>query len=470
MKRLYVDMDGTLLRGDSLHEGLARIIGEPGAWLSCPWALVRGGKAGFKREVGKCANISTDELPYREDFVDWLRREKAKNRKIYLATGADATLAGKVADYLGLDGVMASDGMTNLTGSAKLAAIQQHANGAPFAYAGNDHVDLPIWRSADNVILVGDGVHYAHLFMKEKIEASFPDKVNCIGAFMRLLRPHQWAKNVLVFLPAFAAHMGRDTGVLAQCALLFAAFSLCASGVYVANDILDVASDRQHPHKRNRPLASGAVTLPPAVLLSVVLPLAALALASRLGLAAMILVAAYWGISSFYSLRGKRIPVLDVFLLAGLYAFRAFAGGLAVPAGISPWMVAFLLFLFLSLACAKRYSELLGLPENHTGKVAGRGYQRGDANLMAIFGISAAFAATIVVCLYAGSPAVASLYVHANYLLGIGPLVLFGLSRFWLMAWRGELHSDPVLHALRDPTSYLLVALAAGFAVLAAIA
>lgn len=470
MSPLYVDLDGTLLRGDSLHEGLACIIGRPAAWIPCLGALFTGGKAAFKREVMAHARLKPDDLPYRADLVVWIQAQRAAGRKVYLATGADVAIAEPVARHIGLDGCLASDGVTNLTGYAKLEAIRRHAAGAPFAYAGNDRVDLPIWTASEKIVMAASGVHLAKNFMPESIEATFPDKVNRPGAFLRLLRPHQWAKNMLVFLPAFAAHAGRDAGVLAECALLFAAFSLCASGVYVANDILDVASDRQHSHKRNRPLASGAVSLPPAVLLSVMLPLAALALASQLGLAAMVIVAAYWGISTFYSLRGKKAPVLDVFLLAGLYAFRAFAGGLAVPGGISPWMVAFLLFLFLSLACAKRYSELLDLPNTHTGTVAGRGYRRTDAGLMAIFGISAAFAATIVVCLYAGSPTVTRLYPHADYLLGIGPLVLFGLSRFWLMAWRGELHSDPVLHALRDPVSYLLVALAVGFAVLATIA
>jgi 4-hydroxybenzoate polyprenyltransferase len=430
-------------------------------------ALVRRGKAGFKKEVTRHAQLEASALPFREAFVVWLREQQKLGRKVYLATGADESLAKSVAAHLGLDGVLASDGMTNLTGAAKLAAIQQHANGAPFTYAGNDHVDLPVWHGSTKVILVASGTQYASLFMQENIEATFPDKVNQVGAIVRLLRPHQWAKNILVFLPALAAHMAGNVAVMTECAWLFAAFSLCASGVYVANDMLDVGSDRQHAHKRRRPLASGAVTLPIAVALAVVLPVAALAVAKIIGWGAVLMVAAYWIISSLYSFRAKRVPILDVFILAGLYAFRALAGALAVPTGISSWMGAFLLFLFLSLACAKRFSELLGLPADHAGVVVGRGYQRTDSALMAMLGVSAAFGATIVVCLYAGSPAVVSLYPHASYLLGVGPLVLFGLSRFWLMAWRGELHSDPVLHALRDPISYLLVAAAFGFAFLA---
>jgi 4-hydroxybenzoate polyprenyltransferase len=464
---LYVDLDGTLLRGDSLHEGLARIVGQPSAWLPCLAALFTGGKAAFKKAVSLRAHLDPRVLPYRVELVRWINQEKASGRKVYLATGADSSIAQNVSDYLKLDGFLASDGNVNLTGPEKLKAIRDHSNSQPFAYAGNDYVDLPIWDAADHVILTQNGTHYASRYMSKNIDASFPDRVNRPASFLRLLRPHQWAKNILVFLPALAAHKLGDPAVLKACLQLFAAFSLCASGVYVANDILDIASDRQHPHKRNRPLASGAVTLPPALGLALLLPIGALALGSSLGKEAFMMVGAYWAASTFYSFRGKKLPVFDVFMLAGLYAFRAFAGGLTVPAGISSWMVAFLLFIFLSLACAKRYSELLGLASDHQGNVIGRGYRREDAILIAIFGISAAFASTLVVCLYAGSPSIVTLYPHPNYLLGVGPLVLFGLSRFWLLAWRGELHSDPVLHALRDPIAYGLLLAAVGFAYLA---
>lgn len=464
---LYVDLDGTLLRGDSLHEVLVCIAAKPAAWFPCLGALLGGGKAAFKREACLRACLDVSSLPYRAEFVQWINQEKASGRKVYLATGADSSIAQSVADYLKLDGFLASDGNVNLTGRSKLNAIREHSNNQPFAYAGNDHVDLPIWDAADRVILAANGTRYSSRYMNKNIEASFPDRVNQPASFLRLIRPHQWTKNILVFLPALAAHKIGDPATLVACLQLFAAFSLCASGVYAANDILDVASDRQHPHKRHRPLASGAVTLPPAVVLALLLPLGALALVSSLGKEAVMIVGSYWAASTFYSFRGKRLPVFDVFMLAGLYAFRAFAGGLTVPAGISSWMVAFLLFIFLSLACAKRYSELLGLSSDHQGNVFGRGYRREDAILIAIFGISAAFASTLVVCLYAGSPSILTIYPHPNYLLGVGPLVLFGLSRFWLLAWRGELDSDPVLHALRDPVAYGLLLAAIGFAYLA---
>lgn len=457
---LYVDLDGTLLRGDSLHEACLRLAVRPTAWPSALRALFAG-KAAFKQAVSAHAGLRAEALPYRKDFLDWLRVQRESGRRLILATGADRVIADEVARHLGLfDAVLASDGQTNLTGASKLKAIEAHAAGASFAYAGDGQVDLPIWAAASSVVLVGAGVRHEPRVGSAKVEARFADSVNSVAAVLRSLRPHQWAKNILVFLPAAAAHRLLEPAVFQADLLLFAAFSLCASGVYAANDLLDLESDRGHVSKRRRPLASGAMTIPLGVGIACVLPLFALALAClAAGRPGVAMIAGYWVATSYYSLHGKRVPLLDVFLLAGLYTFRAYAGALVIPAGLSAWMVAFLLFLFLGLACLKRFSELLSLPEEHQGSVLGRGYRRADHLLVATLGVGAGFAATLVVCLYAAAPAAASLYAQPMAMMGVAPLVLFGLMRLWLQAWRGELHSDPVLHALRDKASYLLIAL-----------
>lgn len=459
---LYVDLDGTLLRGDSLHEALARLLVRPLAWPSALRALFAG-KAAFKQAVSARAELRAEALPYREDFLDWLRAERKSGRRLILATGADRAIAEAVAGRLGVfDGILASDGATNLTGANKLQAIESHAAGAPFAYAADGQVDLPIWAAAHSAVLVGAGVHHEARVGTAKVEARFPDTANAPAAVLRSLRPYQWAKNILVFLPAAAAHRLLEPAILQADLLLFAAFSLCASGVYAANDLLDLESDRGHTTKRRRPLAAGAVTIPLGLGIACLLPLVALALAfAGAGWQGLAMIAGYWASSSYYSLHGKRVPLLDVFLLAGLYTFRAYAGALVIPSGLSAWMVAFLLFLFLGLACLKRFSELLALPEEHQGSVLGRGYQRSDHLLVALLGVGAGFAATLVVCLYAAAPAASALYGQPMAVMGVAPVVLFGLARLWLQAWRGELHSDPVLHALRDKVSYLLIALCA---------
>ena len=461
MSPLYVDLDGSLLRGDSLHEACIRLLLKPARWIKALRALFRG-KAAFKQAVMESVELSASSLPYRQDFIDWLKQQKASGRKLILATGADREIAQRIAAHLELfDDILASDGKTNLTGKNKLAAIQKHAGSKPFSYAGDGSIDLVIWNECASVVLVGAGVRYeSQIKSGTSVEQCFPESKNDISKVIKLLRPHQWVKNLLVFLPAAAAHQLGSPDVLKAGFALFAAFSLCASGVYAANDLLDLASDRQHSHKRNRPLASGAVSIPTGLFLAGILPVAGLAVAwLAAGLSAAIMIGAYWLVTTYYSFSGKRVPLLDVFLLAGLYTFRAAAGALPVSTGMSEWMAAFLLFLFFSLACLKRFSELLNLPDVHNGKIAGRGYIYEDHKLMALLGVGSAFAATIVVCLYAASPAVVTLYPRPFYLMTIAPLVLFGLARFWLQAWRGEMHNDPVVHALKDWNSYLLLAL-----------
>ena len=460
MTVLYVDLDGTLLRGDSLHEACLRLVVRPAAWPSALRALFAG-KAAFKQAVSAHAGLRGEALPYDEDFLGWLRAQRESGRRLVLATGADRVIAKAVADHLGIfDDVLASDGATNLTGANKLKAIEAHAAGATFAYAGDGQIDLPIWAAARSAVLVGSGGRYEPSGGAAKVEARFPAAVNTTAALLRSLRPYQWAKNILVFLPAAAAHRLLEPAVLQADLLLFAAFSLCASGVYAANDLLDLESDRGHATKRRRPLATGAVTIPLGLGIACVLPLLALALAFvGAGWQGLAMLAGYWAATSYYSVHGKRVPLLDMFLLAGLYTFRAYAGALVIPSGLSAWMVAFLLFLFLGLACLKRFSELLALPEEHQGSVLGRGYQRSDHILVAMLGVGAGFAATLVVCLYAAAPAAFALYGQPMAVMGVAPVVLFGLARLWLQAWRGELHSDPVLHALRDKVSYLLIAL-----------
>ena len=461
MTPLYVDLDSSLLRGDSLHEACVRLLIKPNKFWTVGLSLLRG-KAAFKQKVMETVELPAASLPYRHDFIEWLKIQKSTGRRLILATGADREIATRIAAHLNLfDDILASDGKTNITGKNKLDVIRVHAGNQPFAYAGNASVDLVIWNECASAVLVGEGTKYEKKITPSvSIEKQFPDEVNRPVKVLKLMRPHQWVKNILIFLPAAAAHQLTSTPVIKADLALFAAFSLCASGVYAANDLLDLSSDRQHSHKHNRPLASGAVTIPLGLLLAMVLPMAGLIIATlTVGWSATAMVGSYWIITTYYSLSGKRVPLLDVFLLAGLYTFRAIAGSLPIKSGMSEWMAAFLLFLFFSLACLKRFSELLNLPTKPNEKIHGRGYIREDYLLMGLLGIGSAFASTLVVCLYAASPSVTGLYAKPFYLMSIAPLVLFGLSRFWLQAWRGELHNDPVVHALKDRVSYLLLLL-----------
>ncbi len=456
---LYVDLDGTLLRGDSLHEALISILMKPAHWAHVGFALFQG-KAAFKKALFAKAGIDVGTLPFRHDLLMWLAEQRANGRTIVLATGADNMAAEAVAGRLRLfDDVLASNGVTSLTGYAKLEAIRTHAKGEPFAYAGDAEVDTPIFQAASSAVLVGQAIALERKLAGVYIEARFESAENRLSDILRLMRLHQWAKNILVFLPAAAAHRLFDASVMSSVAVIFFSFSLCSSGVYALNDLLDLQYDRVHRHKQKRPLASGAVKILTGVWLAVALPVAAGVIAFvATGPGALMVLGGYWIVTTFYSIHGKRVPLLDVFLLAGLYTFRSFAGALPVTTGMSTWMAAFLLFLFLSLACLKRFSELVDLPESHQACISGRGYRREDHKLMGALGIGAAFAATLVLCLYVASPSVGQLYAYPIYLMGMAPAVLFGLIRFWLQASRGELHADPVVHAMRDIVSYLLLA------------
>lgn len=281
---------------------------------------------------------------------------------------------------------------------------------------------------------------------------------------LRLLRPHQWAKNALAFVGLLAAHRWGEAAAWLAATQMFAALCLTASAVYVLNDALDVASDRLDADKRTRPLAAGSVPLASALGLVPLLLLGALALALTLPRAGQWALAAYAGGALLYNLGIKRTLWLDQVLLSALYALRVIAGALAASVLPSPWLVSFSLFVFLSLAALKRYAELV---RTLFERLPGRAYQRADAPIVAAFGIAAALAATVVLALYVNAPEVARMYARSQVLWALGPIVLVWLARLWTLAHRGELRADPVLYALRDPGSWL-AALGLGACVLLA--
>ena len=281
------------------------------------------------------------------------------------------------------------------------------------------------------------------------------------SALLRALRPHQWVKNVLVFVPMAMAHRLGDPALWAAAGLAFAALSLLASGTYVINDLLDVEQDRLHPTKRHRPFASGALSVGTGRLLAPVLIVAGLGLgfAASAAFGAVLLV--YLVTTLAYSLDLKRRAVLDVVVLAGLYVVRVLAGGAAADVPVSGWLLGFSMFLFLSLALAKRFAELQLIEAGRAGANARRGYEVGDAPLLAAAGVAAGYLAVLVLALYTTSPEVVALYRRPQLLWLIGPLLLYWTTRLWLTAQRGRLDDDPILYAAKDPASYAVGALTA---------
>jgi len=451
---VVVDLDDTLLRGDMLVEQLV--------WLGhrTPLAavrlfvrmLARDGRAEAKATLARaCEGIPVDALPYRQEVLDLIHAERARGATVILATATHRTIAERIAAHLGVfDQVLATEGWQNLKGTAKLAAIQAAVGDAPFAYLGDAEADRPIFEAAADAIMVAPVSSLRR--NPPRGARTLPVEQAAIGgALLRLMRPHHWVKNLLVFLPILAAQRVTDVEALVATVLAAGSFSLMASAIYCANDLHDLDADRRHHRKRRRPLASGMLPVPAAVVAAVLLPVLSLALAHLAG-ATWVLVA-YAVLNVTYTLNLKQRAVIDVLVLAMMYAMRVVAGGVATGILLSGWLIGFSLFLFLSLALAKRHAELAVTSPGSW--VAGRGYTHTDLGFLMASGLAVSMGACVVLALYVRSPEVATAYLAPEWLWIVIPLVLYWLMRLWLIAGRAQLHDDPLVFAMRDKVTWL---------------
>jgi 4-hydroxybenzoate polyprenyltransferase/phosphoserine phosphatase len=460
---LAVDLDGTLVRTDTLHENLLVLL------KHAPWLLllaplwVLKGKAFFKAEVARRARLDVTALPYNADVLEFLREEQARGRRLVLATAADRSIADAVAAHLGLfQDVFASEGGVNLSGVRKLTRLREVLG--TFDYAGNDAVDLHLWRECRRVVVVHApaGVLQKAQGLGRPVHRVFEAPPTGPRTWVKALRVHQWAKNALVFVPLMAAHKATQEGMAPRAVLAFVAFSLCASSVYVINDLLDLASDRRHPTKSRRPFASGDLPVRAGVVLAPLLLGGATALAlATLPLKFAALLAAYFALTLAYSLRLKQVVMLDVLVLAGLYTVRIFGGALAVGVPTSSWLLMFSTFLFLSLALLKRLSEVRRLRQSNETSAHGRGYLAQDYEQLASLGAAAGQVSVLVLALYITSKEVTALYAHPERLWLLCPVMLYWVGRIWVLAHRGLVNEDPLVFALRDRVSYVVGAVAA---------
>ncbi len=464
---LVVDLDGTLVKSDMLVESFfALMASRPVRALGAVRALMRG-KAAFKQRIAADAAFDAKLLPVNEPLLDLIRAEKAKGRKIYLASAADRRHAEAVAAELGgFDGVFASDGRTNLAGPAKAEALCAAFGAGCFDYAGNGYVDFAVWEKARDVLVVTGSAS-----MLRAVRRRFPHARQLgqpsqgLKPYTRALRLHQWLKNFLIFVPGLAAHqLGLAT--FGHLAVAFLSFSCAASSAYLLNDLLDLSHDREHPSKRHRPLASGAVPLASALAMIPSLLLAALALSLALPLRFTALLAGYYLVTVAYSLWIKRRMTADVMTLACLYGLRLVAGGAAVEVPLSPWLIAFATFFFLCLAIVKRCTELIGRSDSEAGDPGGRGYLLRDLPVLEAMAVASGYVAVMVFALYLNSVVVAELYRHPMRLWLICVVLLYWLSRVFVLMRRGEMHDDPVVFAATDRIS--LVCGAAVAAIVAA--
>lgn len=470
---LVVDMDGTLVQTDTLHETIVSHVSGDFRRLIPMLSWLRGGKAAFKHRLADARILKAAALPLNDEVVAMVRAARAEGRRTALVSAADQRQVDAVAAHLGLfdeaHGTGGPDsGDANLSGAGKADFLVRRYGRRGFDYVGDARVDAPVWAQARHAVTVG-----ANGRLRRAAERAGADGVTHLSPpavglarlrpYVRAMRPHQWAKNALVFMPVLAAH---DPGGLGAALAAFVSFSLIASSVYLINDMLDLQADRAHPRKRLRPFAAGAIPLSHGLVLAPVLALSALAVALAFTPLMFVGVLGVYYVTTFaYSMVLKRKLIIDIITLAGLYTLRILGGAAAAVVTLSPWMLAFSMFLFLSLAAVKRQAELMDQARDGRDKTPGRGYRTDDLPILRGIGLSAGNAAVMVFALYINSPVVRSLYTWHQALWLVCPLLLYWVYRMVMMTHRGNMTDDPIVYAATDRISQIVIALAAAVVV-----
>jgi 4-hydroxybenzoate polyprenyltransferase len=455
---LVVDLDGTLVKTDLLLESLLALLKRNPLFLfMLPYWLVKG-RAYLKQQIARWVALDVAVLPYRSEVLEYLERERAEGRTIVLATASDARYARQVADHLELfDSILASDGTINLSGESKRERLVSEFGEKGFDYAANHRRDLAVWSSARKAIVVdASPAVLSRAKRLTEVESVVEGRKRRLLDYLRPLRPEQWLKNILIFIPLLAAHRFDEAGLVLKTLLAFVAFCCCASSGYVINDLLDLTADRHHPRKRLRLFASGDLPLSYGFLLAPCLAALGFIVAAAVSPRLVGILSIYFAITLTYSLYAKNVALLDVIVLAGLYTLRIMAGSAAVVIWPSYWLLALSIFLFLSLALVKRYGELVIMRDIDGNKARARGYEISDAELLAAMGVASGYVAVLVLALYLTTATAQSLYGHRQIMWFLCPLLLYWISYVWLTAHRGSMEDDPLVFAVSDRTSRIL--------------
>jgi 4-hydroxybenzoate polyprenyltransferase len=465
---LVVDLDGTLAKTDLLVESFFALLKQNLLYIFVfPFWLLKG-KAFLKRQIGKRVTLDVSILPYHRELLDHLKIQHAQGCRLVLATATDERIAWQVADHLRLfDMVLASNGTLNLSGPFKRDRLVAVFGEKGFDYAGNSRRDLAVWAAARKAIIVNSSRRLSlRVARVAEIERVLKGREKWLKPLVRALRLHQWLKNLLVFVPLITAHRFFESDLVVKTFLAFLAFGLCASSVYLVNDLLDLEADRHHPRKWKRPFASGELSLfwgfglvplmlGLSFLFSLLLPLPFLAM-----------LVIYYILNLAYCFYLKRMVLLDVIVLAGLYTMRIMVGSASIAIWPSSWLLAFSTFLFLSLALLKRYAELVTM-EAESGVVQVRGYEITDKGLLASLGSGSGYVAVLVLAIYISSGVAEIHYTRHQLVWLLCPLLLYWISYVWLIAHRGGMHDDPLIFTIRDRVSRTAILLGAAIFVMA---
>ncbi|MBA54734.1 MAG: hypothetical protein CMK89_09785 [Pseudomonadales bacterium] len=467
-KPLVVDLDGTLIKTDLLVESFLLLMRANPLLILRVFVWLIKGKTTLKEEIAKRVDIPVEHLPYNQDLIDYLKVEQSQGRELILATASHERYAHDVAHYLELfDDVIATNTQINLSGSNKRKALIERYGEGGYVYAGNASVDLKVWSHADAAVVVGSSKIAKAAETICGIEKSFIQKPPSIKVFIKALRVHQWVKNGLIFIPLMTAHQLQNPNMIMMSMLGFLAFSVCASSVYFLNDLLDLFDDRRHATKCNRPFAAGSLSLLVGIIGTPILLLIAILACLLLPTQFQLVLAVYYILTVAYSFKLKRLVMVDVVTLASLYTIRIVAGAAAIGVFLSFWLLSFSIFVFLSLAIIKRYTELMKLRAKSASKALGRGYQVEDLELLSSLGGASGYISVLVLALYINSPDVKSMYANPVLMWPACLVMLYWISRIWIIAHRGNMDDDPIVFALKDRASLVCGALIAGFMLLA---
>lgn len=460
-KVIAVDLDGTLTLTDTLHEAVLILVRtKPFMLFLLPIWLAKG-VAYLKLKLAENSVLDVTTLPYNVPFIDWLKEQKASGKEIVLCTAANKLIAHNVSKHFDLfDDVIASDEYTNLKSANKRKVLEGKYGEQGYDYAGNSSADLEVWAGASKAIVVNAKVKVlAKASQVATVSHTFPSEGLSLSNWLKALRLHQWLKNLLLFVPMLAAHQFGNVQSLATLILAFISFSLCASSVYIINDLLDLESDRRHPRKKNRPFASAKLPISLGVLVAPLLIGSSISLGEIVGRDFQVVLLLYLALTAAYSFALKRLVLVDCLTLATLYTVRIIAGAAAVSVALSFWLLAFSVFIFLSLALVKRYAELTVHIQEGKSSAHGRGYVVSDAPLLQTLGVSSGYISALIVALYVRSEDVVSLYAQPLAIWLVLPILLFWVSWVWLKAERGEMHDDPIVFAAKDKASLVVAAL-----------
>ena len=457
---IVVDLDDTLANTDFFFESLLLFIKQNpfNVFRVLIWIL-KNDRARLKSKIADSVTIDVSVIPYNLELINWIKDKKKQGHAIILATASDYRFADAVANHLGLfDQVLATRNDHNLKGANKEQKLIELFGAKGFMYAGDSEADLKVWRSAQSAIYVGSSDELRQkiqtLTHLEKQISVTQNKSTLFSA----IRIHQWVKNALIFIPLLTSHNLFELGKTSHALLAFLAFSLCASAVYIINDFFDLQDDRRHRTKQRRAFASGQISIIKGGLICLVCLFASLIFSLSVGVDFFLVMLVYFITTLLYSLILKSKMMIDIILLAGLYTLRIIAGAVAINVDLSFWLLAFSMFIFLSLAIMKRYIELLGLENSASDKNSMvRGYQLNDIKMLSSLGTASGFIAVLIMALYVNSPDVTQLYSQPEYLWAVCPVLLFWTGRIWLQANRGKVDDDPVSYVIKDTQSWICI-------------